>query len=130
MISTGLVQIIFYIKNDKFYKFNSIYDICVGTPCLDIGLSTQKFIDLNSITSYSDKIIHEKNNSLEIIYKIPKTIESEIVLSDFKRFDLEPLSLIYKHILILIDDDFSFDILNDYIRKYSEYGTRKYMENE
>ena len=79
MVSNGLTKLIIYSKqtNDS-YTLLSMYDICIGTFCSELGLSDQKYVDIASFIKYSNKDIFVKKDVLSINYELPKNISNDL----------------------------------------------------
>ena len=130
MKSNGITQLIIYKEIEKNkYIYMKTYDICVGTPCKELGLSTQyHFIDINNFSKNSIKTINIEYDQLSISYTFPKIIDniSELILNDFDINILSNLDYIDRPIIILVESDFNFDLINKYIETFHEYGVKEY----
>ena len=127
MISNGLVKIFLYKEELNKFKFVKSYEICVGTSCIELGFSTQNFIDLNEMTYNSEKNIVIDKDSLKLTYEFPKEIDIDFLKSNkpFKSYNLEPDNLIEKPCIILINSDFDFNNINKYVENYHTYGVKE-----
>ena len=129
MISDGITQLIIYKEIEKNkYLYLKNYDICVGTSYKELGLSTQYyFIDISTFVRDSVKKISINDKCLSISYEFPKLIEKD--LFDFVTshiiLDFKSNPYIVKPIIVIVDSDFKFDLINEYIKKYSEYGVKE-----
>ena len=133
MVSNGLTKLIIYSKqtNDS-YTLLSMYDICIGTFCSELGLSDQKYVDIASFIKYSNKDIFVKKDVLSINYELPKNISNDLhdILTIYNFNIINPNESIITPIIVFIDKNFKFDIINKYIRDNIEYGTKEYNLNE
>ena len=128
MVSNGLIKIFLYKENlNNRFKFIKSYEICVGTSCKELGFSTHYFIDINDVLYNSEKTINVNDKCLSITYEFPKEIDIDFLNSNtiFKKYNLEPDYIIEKPIIILINSDFDFNNIDEYIKKYQEYGVKE-----
>jgi hypothetical protein len=133
MISNGLTKLIVYSEQTNgFYTLSSMYDICIGTFYSELGLSDQKYVDISSFIKYSNKEIFVKKDVLSINYELPKKISANLhdILTDYNFNIINPSDFFITPIIIFIDKNFKFDIINKYIRDNIEYGTKEYNLNE
>ena len=129
MISNGLTKLIFYSKQKNgSYTLSSIYDICIGTFYSELGLNKQKYVDISSFIKNSNKEILVKKNVLSINYELPRTIISDLhdLLLDCNTDVIEQDMCILSPIIVFIDENFKYDIINEYINSNKEYGTKEY----
>ena len=130
MISNGLTQLIIYkeIDKNKYLYFKS-YEICVGTSCEELGLSTQNiFIDISQFSKSSIKEINIQNkNFLLISYLFPKIVNNDLIkfATDYSLNNLGMKQYFDRPLIVFVNSNFNFDTINEYIKKYSEYGTKE-----
>lgn len=129
MISTGICKIIFYKQTDTMsYVLSNMYDICVGTPISDLGLSNQMYFDISTLTKSSFNKINISPDSLSLTYEFPKIIGLDLqeFMCNCNLYKLSDVLYIDKPTIILIDNDFNYDMIKEYINTYSEYGVKEY----
>ena len=129
MISNGLTKLILYSKQKNgSYTLSSIYDICIGTFYSELGLNKQKFVDISSFIKNSNKEILVKKDVLSINYELPKTIFSDLhdLLLDCNNDIIDQDTCILSPIIVFVDENFKYDIINEYINCNIEYGTKEY----
>lgn len=133
MISNGLTKLIIYSEQtDGSYTLSSMYDICIGTFCSELGFSDQKYVDIASFIKCSNKEILVKKDVLSINYEIPRNISVDLhdILTDYNFNTINPDESFITPTIIFVDKNFNFDVINNYIRDNIEYGTKEYDLNE
>lgn len=133
MISNGLTKLIIYSEQTNgSYALSSMYDICIGTFCSELGFSDQKYVDIASFIKCSNKEIFVKEDTLSINYEIPRNISVDLhdILTDYNFNIINPDESIVTPTIIFVDKNFKFDIINKYINDNIEYGTKEYNLNE
>lgn len=130
MISNGLTKIILYSKQKNgSYTLSSMYDICIGTYCEEIGLNNKEtYVDITSFIKNSNKQIEINKDVLSINYEIPKIIDVDLhdLLSDYNFSIIEEETIILTPMIFFIDESFKYEKLNDYIKENSQYGVKEY----
>lgn len=130
MISNGLTKIILYSKQKNgSYTLQSIYDICIGTYCEEIGLNNKEtYVDITSFIKNSNKQIEINKDVLSINYELPKIIDVDLhdLLSDYNFNIIERETIILTPMIFFIDESFKYEKLNDYIKENSQYGVKEY----
>ena len=133
MISNGLTKLIIYSEQTYgSYTLSSMYDICIGTFCSELGFSDQKYVDIASFIKCSNKEIFVKEDTLSINYEIPRNISVDLhdILTDYNFNIINPDESIITPTIIFVDKNFKFDVINKYINDNIEYGTKEYNLNE
>lgn len=129
MISNGLTKIILYLKQNGSYILKSVYDICIGTYCEEIGLNNKEtYVDIISFIKNSNKQIEINKDVLSINYEIPRIIDMDLhdLLSDYNFSITEKEMVIITPMIFFIDETFKYEKLNNYVKENSQYGVKEY----